>query len=157
MNFRELLDRFTDCANRGDGDKFSTCFTEDAVYHDYIYGPFEGRKNIGKMLTDVFHRDATDFQWEMVDEVCSGDTGYAAYNFSFTSTIPDYEGRRVALQGMSHFQLRDGLIAQYHEAINGGIAMAQLGVPAETMARVFKRCADKEFAKPELQPHKRSG
>lgn len=157
MNFRELLDRFTDTANRGDGDGFATCFTEDAVYHDYIYGPYRGRKNIGKMLTEVFHRDAADFQWEMGDEVCDGDTGYAAYNFSFTSTIPDYKGKRVALQGISQFTLQGGLIANYREAINGGIAMAQLGVPAETMAKVFSRCAEKEFAKPELRSHLRAG
>jgi ketosteroid isomerase-like protein len=156
MNFRELLDRFTDAANRGDGDVFATCFTEDATYHDYIYGPFSGRENIGKMLADVFHRDAADFQWEMVDGVNDGNTGYAAYNFSFTSSMPDYKGKRVALQGMSQFKLRDGLIAEYHEAINGGIAMAQLGIPAETMAKVFNRCAEKEFAKPELQSHLRA-
>lgn len=157
MGFTDLVKQFTDAAQRGDGNAFAACFTEDAVYHDYIYGAFRGRENIGKMLSDVFHGAAKDFKWEMVDPVCDGDTGYAAYNFSFTSTLPDYKGKHVALQGMSRFELRDGLIADYHEAINGGIAMAQLGVPAETMARVFDRCAEKEFAKPELQSHLRVG
>lgn len=157
MDFTKLLERFTDAAQRGDGDDFAACFTGDAVYHDYIYGAFQGRENIGVMLAEVFHGAAKDFKWEMVDPVCSGNTGYAAYNFSFTSTLPDYAGQRVALQGMSQFTLRDGLIAVYHEAINGGVAMAQLGVPAETMARVFKRSAEKERAKPELQSHLRAG
>jgi ketosteroid isomerase-like protein len=155
MNFEDLLKQFTAAANSGSAEDFGACFTEDAVYHDYIYGPFHGRANIGKMLAEVFHGDAEDFQWEMVDPVCDGERGYAAYNFSFTSTIPAYKGKRVALQGMSQFTLRDGLIAEYHEAINGGIAMAQLGVPADTMARVFRRNAEKEYAKPALASHKR--
>jgi hypothetical protein len=91
----------------------------------------------------------------MVDPVCDGDLGYATYNFSFTSTMPDYQGKRVVVQATSQFRLRDGLIVEYHEAANGGIPMAQLGVPAETMARVFKRNAEKVYAKPELKSHLR--
>ena len=40
---------------------------------------------------------------------------------------------------MSRFIVRDGLIAEYRESVNGGVAMAQLGVEPERMTKVFKR------------------
>ena len=52
---------------------------------------------------------------------------------------PAFEGRRVVIDGMSRFVVRDGLIAEYRESVNGGVAMAQLGVEPERMTKVFKR------------------
>jgi hypothetical protein len=43
------------------------------------------------------------------------------------------------IDGMSRFLVRDGLIAEYRESVNGGVAMAQLGVEPDRMAKVFKR------------------
>jgi hypothetical protein len=43
------------------------------------------------------------------------------------------------IDGMSRFIVRDGLIAEYRESVNGGVAMAQLGVEPERMAKVFQR------------------
>ena len=65
--------------------------------------------------------------------------GYAWSLSSFTSTIPQFEGKRVVIDGMSRFLVRDGLIAEYRESVNGGVAMAQLGVEPERMAKVFQR------------------
>ena len=41
--FTRLLDRMMRAAEAGDGDAFAACFTDDAIYHDYIYGPHAGR------------------------------------------------------------------------------------------------------------------
>ena len=65
--------------------------------------------------------------------------GYAWSLSSFTSTIPQFKGQPVVIDGMSRFILRDGLIAEYRESVNGGVAMAQLGVEPDRMAKVFKR------------------
>ena len=65
--------------------------------------------------------------------------GYAWSLSSFTSKIPQFKGQRVVIDGMSRFIVRDGLIAEYRESVNGGVAMAQLGVEPERMAKVFKR------------------
>lgn len=55
---------------------FAACFTEDAVYHDYIYGPHAGRAEIARMLGELFLRDAgDDYRWEMFDAVCDGNLG----------------------------------------------------------------------------------
>ena len=43
----------------------------------------------------------------------------------------------MVIDGMSRFILRDGLIAEYRESVNGGVAMAQLGVEPERMAKCF--------------------
>ena len=40
---------------------------------------------------------------------------------------------------MSRLILRDGLIAEYRESVNGGVAMAQLGVDPARMDKVFRR------------------
>jgi hypothetical protein len=137
--FALLLDAFTRSAESGDGARFARHFTEDAVYHDYIYGAHRGRADIAHMLADLFHRDAADYRWEMFDPVCDGEQGYAWSLSSFTSKIAGFEGRRVVIDGISRFVLRDGLIAEYRESVNGGVAMAQLGVAPERMAKVFQR------------------
>lgn len=137
--FRNLLDAFTRAAESGDGSRFAGHFTEDAVYHDYIYGPHRGRADIAHMLQNLFHRDATDYRWEMFDPVFDGDQGYAWSLSSFTSTIPQFAGKRVVIDGMSRFIIRDGLIAEYRESVNGGVAMVQLGVEPARMAKVFSR------------------
>lgn len=119
--------------------RFAAHFTEDAVYYDYIYGPHTGRAEIAHMMQDMFHRDATDYRWEMFDPVFDGTMGYAWSLSSFTSTIPDFKGKPVVIDGMSRFIVRDGLISEYRESVNGGVAMSQLGVAPERMNKVFQR------------------
>lgn len=140
--FAALLERFTRAAEAGDGAAFAACFTEDAVYHDYIYGPHAGRDEIAHMMQNVFHRDAgPDYRWEMFDPVCNGSIGYAWSLSSFTSRVPEFAGRQVLIDGMSRFVLRDGLVAEYFESVNGCVAMAQLGVQPERMAKIARRWA----------------
>lgn len=153
-DFARLLARFTSAAESGDGDRFAALFTEDAVYHDYIYGPHRGRPEISHMMQHLFHRDAgPDYRWEMFDPVVNGDEGFAWSLSSFTSTIPEFAGRRVVIDGMSRFRLRDGLVAEYWESVNGGVAMRQLGVAPERMGRVFDRWAGWLLDRPETKDY----
>lgn len=138
-DFARLLDEFTRSAESGDGVRFAGHFTDDAIYHDYIYGAHTGRAEIAHMMQQLFHRDAADYRWEMFDPVCNGDLGYAWSLSSFTSKIPQFHGQQVVIDGMSRFRLRGGLIAEYRESVNGGVAMEQLGVAPERMAKVFRR------------------
>ena len=137
--FARLLDAFTHAAESGDGESFASHFTSDAIYYDYIYGPHTGRADIAHMMQSLFHRDAADYRWEMLDPVFDGTMGYAWSLSSFTSTIPQFAGKTVVIDGMSRFIVRDGLIAEYRESVNGGVAMRQLGVAPEKMGRVFDR------------------
>jgi len=151
--FTQLLHRFTGAAVSGDGAAFAACFTEDGVYHDYIYGDHTGRAAISHMLTDQFQRDAAQYHWQMFDPVCDGDTGYAWSLSRFVSKIPEFAGKSVVIDGMSRFRLRDGLIAAYHESVNGGVAMVQLGVAAPRMAKVLSRWAGALRARPEVEAY----
>ena len=110
--FATLLGHFTLSAESGDGARFASHFTGDGVYYDYIYGPHKGRADIAHMMQNLFHRDASDYRWEMFDPVFDGHQGYAWSLSSFTSTIPQFKGERVVIDGMSRFILRDGLIAE---------------------------------------------
>lgn len=151
--FANLLREFTLSAESGDGARFAGHFTEDAVYHDYIYGPHQGHADIAHMMQNLFHRDAADYRWEMFDSVFDGSLGYAWSLSSFTSKIPEFEGRRVVIDGISRFIVRDGRIAEYRESVNGGVAMAQLGVAPERMAKVFTRWAGWLKERPETQAY----
>jgi ketosteroid isomerase-like protein len=136
--FARLLNAFTLSAESGDGARFAGHFTDDAIYYDYIYGPHQGRAAIADMMQNLFHRDAADYRWEMFDPVFDGVMGYAWSLSSFTSKIPQFKGQQVVIDGMSRFRMRDGLIAEYRESVNGGVAMAQLGVESDRMAKVFR-------------------
>lgn len=143
MDLGALLARLSAAAEAADGAAFTACFTPDGLYRDYIYGDHRGRAAIADMLEHQFHRDATDYRWRFFDPVCDGRTGYAWSLSSFTSTIPEFKGNRIVIDGISRFRLRDGLIEEYWESVNGGVAMAQLGVGPERMAKVLRRWADK--------------
>lgn len=152
-DFAALLNDFTLSAESGDGARFARHFSEDGIYYDYIYGAHRGRADIAHMMQDLFHRDAADYRWEMFDPVFDGRQGYAWSLSSFTSTIPQFKGQRVVIDGMSRFIVRDGLIAEYRESVNGGVAMAQLGVEPDRMTKVFKRWTGWLKERPETQDY----
>jgi ketosteroid isomerase-like protein len=147
--FAALVARFGAAATAGDGKALAACFTEDGVYFDYIYGPHRGRDSIADMLENLFHRDAADYDWRFFDPVVQDDIGYARSLSRFVSTIADFKGRKVVIDGISHFVLKNGLIAEYHESVNGGVAQAQLGVAPERMAKVMKRWSERFLNTPE--------
>ena len=106
------------------------------------------------MMENQFHRDAgDDYRWEMFDPICEGDIAYAWSLSSFTSTVPEFAGQKVVIDGMSRFELRDGLIADYRESVNGRVAMAQLGVQPERMAKVCAKWARMLIEQPETQEY----
>lgn len=152
--FAALVARFGAAATSGGGKALAACFTEDGIYHDYIYGPHQGRESIADMLDNLFHRDARDYDWRFFDPAINGNIGYARSLSRFISTIPEFAGREVVIDGMSRFVLRDGLVAEYHESVNGGIAMAQLGVAPERMAKVMRRWADRFLATPDVSAYR---
>jgi len=139
--FAALVKRFSAAATAGDGKALADCFTPDGTYYDYIYGPHQGRGSICEMLEELFHRDAAEYDWTFFDPVVHGDIGYAWSLSTFISKVPEYAGKEIVIDGTSRFVLKDGLIAEYHESVNGGVAHAQLGLAPERMAKVMARWA----------------
>ena len=151
--FANLVARFGAAATAGDGKALAACFTEDGVYHDYIYGPHVGRAAIADMLVNLFHRDASEYDWQFFDPVSDGRIGYAWSLSRFISAMPQFKGKEVVIDGISRFVLRDGLVVAYHESVNGGVAQAQLGVPPERMAKVMNRWAANFRARADVESY----
>ena len=141
-DFEALVTRFATAATAGDGAAFAACFAPDGVYHDYIYGPHTGRAAIANMLVNLFHRDAVEYDWQFFDLVGNERMGYGRSLSRFVSRIEQFKGREVVIDGISQFLLKDGLISEYRESVNAGVAQSQLGVAPERMAKVMARWAE---------------
>lgn len=153
MDAATLLREFCAAVERRDGKAFAALFTDDGVYHDVFYGAFKGREKIGQMIDDWFHRTARDFRWEMFRPVSDGQTLYAYYTFSYVSTLPEAQGKRVGFDGISMLTLRDGKIAEYREVANAGIGLLEIGFAPERVAKILLKEAVRFKARPEWARH----
>ena len=66
-----------------------------------------------------------------------------ALSFGYTSRLPESDGRKVSFEGMSRFEIEDGLIRRYDEVFDSGIAFVRLGMPAERIAKILSRLAER--------------
>ena len=139
--FVALLDDFAAAGVANDGARFTALFTETGTYEDDFFGLFHGRAEIAAML-QRFHDTGENYRWEFQDPIRDGARGYAWFRFSFASKMPGYEGKPVLITGISCFRLEGELIAEYREVFDTGIALTQLGFPADRIKRVL----DKEAA-----------
>jgi hypothetical protein len=128
-------------------------FTEDGVYHDVFYGAFKGRGKIAEMIDDWFHRTARDFRWEMFRPVSDGTILYAYYTFSYVSTLPEANGKRVGFDGVSIMRLQDGQIAEYREVANSSIGLLDIGFAPERVAKILGKEAKHIKQRAEWQRH----
>ncbi len=156
MDFKSLLTQLIEAIVRGDGRAARACFTADGIYHDCLYGAFEGDA-IVTMVEDYFHRDATRFLWDLHDPVSDGRIGYARYVFSFDSKLPDSLGRRAGFEGVSICEMRDGKFASYREVANSLVGQQALGFAPERLARLAAREATAFFARTETAHHRAVG
>ena len=154
MDASALLKTFCSAVERRDGKAFAQLFTEDGVYHDVFYGAFKGREKIAEMIDDWFYRTARDFRWEMFRPVSDGTMLYAYYTFSYISTLPEAQGRRVGFDGVSIMRLENGKIAEYREVANSSIGLLEIGFAPERVAKILGREAAHIKARPEWQRHK---
>ena len=155
MDTSALLKAFCSAVERRDGKAFAALFTADGVYHDVFYGAFSGPEKIAEMVDDWFYRTAREFRWDMFRPVSDGKTLYAYYTFSYVSTLPEAEGRRVGFEGVSMMTLRDGKIAEYREVANVGPGFVQMGFAPERTARILAREGESLKKRPEWARHSR--
>jgi ketosteroid isomerase-like protein len=150
--FTDLLRRFAAAVVANDGAGLGALFTPDGVYADEFFGAHQGRAAIAAML-QRFHDTGRDYRWEFIDPVSDAATGYARFHFSFASRVPEAEGRPVLIDGISRFRFRDGLIQRYDEAFDRGVALVQLGFPAERIKRILEKAAAARAETPEGRSH----
>src|SRR5579883_1523843 len=120
MDFPALLDRFAAAVVANDGAGLAALFTEDGTYDDGFFGAHAGRAAIARML-QRFHDTGGDYRWDWRDPGCAG--------------------RPVGFDGIGRFRFANGLIARYDEAFDRGVALVQLGFPAERIRRVLEKAA----------------
>ena len=126
---------------RGDPEAAAACFVSDGVYHDGFYGEFRGRAEIARMVREFFYRDASDFEWTLANAVSDGRIGYARYEFSYVSKLPDSAGKRVGFPGISICALEGGLLRRYEELFERAPVMAKLGFADARILKAVKRSA----------------
>jgi SnoaL-like domain len=157
-SFAELLAAFSAAVVANDGAGLAALFTEDGVYEDEFFGAHRGCDAIAAML-QRFHDTGSDYRWDFFDPVSArpigdGAIGYARFRFSYRSRLPESQGRPVMFEGISRFRLAEGgLIARYGEAFDRGVALVQLGFPAERIRRVVEKAAAAQNAAPEARAH----
>jgi len=151
--FVELLQDFTAAVATGDGTRFAALFTTDGVYDDVFYGEFHGREAIAGMLEGLFHRDGENFRWEMIDPVSDGSHGYARWRFSYDCKLPHLAGKRIFMDGVGLFQLRDGRIARYEDCARTAELLQQMEMPAGKRERVVEKLLDRQLADPGWAGH----
>jgi SnoaL-like domain len=149
QTFAALISRMTEAVCRGDGAAVAACFAPEGVYHDGFYGEFAGRREIARMVVELFYGNARDFIWTVSDACSDGAHGYAAYQFSYTATLPGAVGRRIYFEGIARCRLANGLIVRYDESFDRGVALSQLGFPEARIARSVARAATEQRARAE--------
>ncbi len=154
MTPQDLMKAFTKAVEDRKGTAMAALFTENGIYHDVFYGAFEGRPRIAEMVDDWFYRHARDIRWDMFDPVSDGRNLYARYLFSYVSTLPEAQGRRVMFEGVSLMRLEGGLIASYREIANTGPALLDMGFPPERVAKILTRQGELLLARPEAARHR---
>ena len=150
--FTVMLKEFAAAGIANDGAHFTALFTEDGTYEDDFFGLYRGRAEIARML-QRFHDTGENYRWEFHDPVSADTLGYATFRFSFASKMPGCEGKPVLITGISCFRFDDGLIAAYRETFDTGIALAQLGFPADRIKRVLDKETAAQNGTPEAQAH----
>jgi hypothetical protein len=152
-SFADLLAAFTQAIVANDGAGLGALFAPEGIYEDEFFGAHRGRSAIASMLTR-FHDTGSDYRWDFFEPVGDGRTGYAKFRFSYRSTLPESAGRPVVFEGISQFLLTgDGLIARYSESFDRGVALVQLGFPAERIRRIVEKAAASQNAAPEARAH----
>lgn len=160
INFRRsLLNRFSDLINTmtgaivaADADTMAACFTPHGVYHDVFYGPFRGPE-LKTLVLERFHRDGTNFRWDIHDPVAESSLGYARYVFSYDSRLSQFAGQRVVFEGVAICKLEDGLISDYREVANAAAGLQQLGFNDQRLAKFVKREAGELLSRQETVLH----
>lgn len=153
MTPQELMKAFTIAAETRNGRAMAKLFEEDGIYHDVFYGYFEGHQKIAEMVDDWFYRHASDLRWDMLNPVSDGETLYANYVFSYVSTLPEAEGKRVLFDGVSIIKLKNGRIHRYREVSNTAPALFEIGFPAGQVAKIMERQSNVLKERPETARH----
>jgi ketosteroid isomerase-like protein len=106
----DLIYRFYDAFNRLDAEAMASCYTEDVLFSDPVFGELRGREagDMWRMLTSRARDFSVRFDQVRADERSGGAHWVATYLFSQT-------GRTVINDIQARFVFRDGKICEHHD------------------------------------------
>lgn len=135
-----IVEDFAAAFNRQDMDALLDLFTDTATYDDLFFGRHGGRAGLRDLFARMF-REGRDYHWSMDAIVADERRAAAEWTFSYTVTdaVPRSAGRKIRFGGMSLFELAGGKIKAYREYADTGMALLQLGLPPEALAKVLAR------------------
>lgn len=154
MPIESLLGDFSAAAAGGDTARLAALFTPDGCYDDYFFGPHRGREAIVRML-ERFYVGGEQFRWQFLEPLANERLAYARYCFSYRAREGARAGELVVFEGMARLRLRDGLIEDYAEVFDRGVAFVQLGYEPVHVHKLLVRYADGFRAGPTAQDHLR--
>lgn len=138
MDIHNLLDRFGAAAAACDSAAFAALFTEDGAYDDGFFAQHRGREAIAAMLAR-FHVGGEQFRWQFHEPLASDTLAYTRYVFGYRSKEPESAGALVVFEGMARLRLSNGLIADYAEVFDRGMAFVQLGYAEPRVHKLLGR------------------
>ena len=152
MTFTVLLERFERAAREHDTAALVALFAPDGRYDDGFFGAHSGRDAIAAMF-ERFHVGGEAFLWEFSDPADAGARADASYGFSYRAKEPESAGRLIVFEGIARLRLRDGLIAEYFEVFDRGVAFSQLGYADARVTKLLSRYASALRATPGVERH----
>lgn len=153
MGFEERIREMVRAVEQADADEVAACFTPDGIYHDVFYGDFAGREAIADMIANYFHRDASDFRWDIHDAVEQNGLGYARYVFSYLPITELSAKGRTGFEGVAICRMRGGLIADYREIANAAVGLHGMGFAPDRLAKFIGKQRDELRSRPESVRH----
>lgn len=139
--FEQLLCHFSAAVETNNGEELASLFTTCGTYDDGFFGAHSGCAAISAML-QRFHDTGANFRWRFFDVLAGEYLAYARYCFSYESRLVEYEGRPVCFEGISSFRMDGDKIQYYSEIFDKGMALVQIGMPAERIRRVLEKSVE---------------
>lgn len=106
-----LLARFAVCLEQGDANGAAALFAPDAEYDEPPHSHFVGREAVRAFIADFATRHR-DVRYEVVRTLSAPDGRLTAAEWRFSYTRTE-DGSRVAFEGMSWVEVRDGQLARW--------------------------------------------
>jgi hypothetical protein len=89
----------------------------------------------------------------MYQPLDNGAIGYARWLFSYDCKLPHIKGKRIFMNGVGLFQLRDGLIARYEDAARTAELLHQVEMPDDKRLKVVGGMLARQMANPGWDEH----
>lgn len=141
-NEAETVRKFAEYYERQDLEQLVNLFADDAVYHDTFYGSFAGRAKIREMF-QMFYRDGRDWVWSPRNIVAQEGSAAVEFFFSFVTTDPRNPGRPVKMVAVGIFDFAGGRIKRFHEYLDVGPVLLQIGLAPEALVRHLQKRLDR--------------